>query len=123
MADSDAVRQMRRRHHKAGDHHLCRKGCQAARPSLSIAAKPGGSGEDLDPVAALRDLAADLQAAYRADPANALLAKELRTTLLALSPAREAGVDAELQALMADLARPVRGDWPPGLPGDGRDGR
>jgi hypothetical protein len=113
MADSDAVRQQRRRRHRAGDHSMCRRGCQDARPSLKIAEVPAGSGESLDSAAALRDLAAQLQEAYRADPGNALLARELRNTLLVLMPSREAGVDAELRLLMGELSRPVPDGPPP----------
>jgi hypothetical protein len=109
MADSDALRQMRRRRHKQGDHHLCRDGCQNPQGSLRIVPVPPGSAENFDPASALRDLAAQLEQAYRADPANALLAKELRQTLLVLLPAREAGVDAELRQLMTDLGRPDPG--------------
>jgi hypothetical protein len=107
MADSDAVRQQRRRRHQAGDHTMCRRGCKDSRASVTIAKVPTGSGRDIDPSLALRDLAVGLQAAYRADPGNGLLARELRMTLLALRPSREAGVDDELAALMRDLARPV----------------
>lgn len=107
MADSDAVRQQRRRHHQAGDHSMCRRGCKESRASVTIAEVPAGSGRDIDPSAALRDLAAGLQEAYRTDPGNGLLARELRMTLLALRPPRDAGVDDELAALMRDLARPV----------------
>jgi hypothetical protein len=110
MSDSDAVRQMRRRRHKGGDHSMCRRGCQDARASVRIAPVPAGSGEDLDPAAALRDLAAQLQAASAADPSNAILAREYRATLLALLPAGDAAVDREWQKLMADLSRPVRDD-------------
>lgn len=119
MADSDAVRQQRRRRHRAGDHSMCRRDCGDGGGSLRIAPVPAGAGRDLDPAAALRDLAVQLQAAYDADPGNALLAKELRTTLLALSPSREAGVDAEFKLLMQELSRPVPRDQD----GDWRDGR
>jgi hypothetical protein len=113
MADSDAVRQQRRRRHLAGDHSACRRGCQAARVSLKIAPVPPGSGRDLDPSAALRDLAAQLREACAADPSNAALSREYRATLLALSPPREGGVEAEMRLLMAELSRPVKGqDWP-----------
>jgi hypothetical protein len=121
MADSDALRQQRFRRHRSGDHSICRRNCKDSRPSLKIAPLPAGSGKDLDPAAALRDLACQLQAAYRVDPANAVLARELRSTLLVLLPAPNAGIDAELKALMGDLSRPERGDWPPGTPGNWDD--
>jgi hypothetical protein len=115
MADSDAVRQQRRRHHRAGDHSMCRRGCQDGRAPVKIAEVPAGSGESLDAGGALRDLAVQLQAAYQADPGNALLARELRSTLLALAPSPGAAADAEWQALMAELSRPVprdrAGEW------------
>jgi hypothetical protein len=110
VADSDAVRQQRRRHHRAGDHSQCRRDCQDGRASLRAAPVPDGAGENLDPGAALRDLAAQLQAAYSADPGNAVLAREYRSTLLALLPAREAGVDAEMRLLMETLSTPVPRD-------------
>jgi hypothetical protein len=110
MGDSDAVRQMRRRRHKGGDHSMCRRACQDAQASVRIAPVPAGSGEDLDPAAALRDLAAQLQAASAADPANAILAREYRSTLLALLPSSDAAADAEWAAMMAELSRPVKPD-------------
>jgi hypothetical protein len=67
----------------------------------------------------MRDLALQLRGAYEADPANAVLAREYRQTLLALMPSRGGGVDAELRLLMGELSRPARGDWPPGVAGDG----
>jgi hypothetical protein len=106
---------MRRRHHKAGDHSMCRKSCPDARGPLRIPPVPPGSAENLDPAAALRDLAARLQAAYHADPGNSLLAKELRSTLQLLLPSRDAAVDHEWRELMAEMSRPVPrqpGDWP-----------
>lgn len=115
MADSDAVRQARRRRHRSGDHSMCRKGCQGSRASVRVPAIEAGSGQDLDPSAALRDLAVRLQAACAADPGNSALARELRATLMALMPSREPGVDAEWRQLMAELSRPVprseTGDW------------
>jgi hypothetical protein len=101
------VRQARRRRHKAGDHSTCRRGCQDARGSLKIAEVPAGSGESLDPGAALRNLACQLQAACAADPGNSALAREYRSTLLALLPAKDAAMDAEWGRLMAELSRPV----------------
>jgi hypothetical protein len=86
---------------------MCGRGCSESRVAVTIAEVPAGTGRDIDPSAALRDLAAGLQAAYRADPGNGLLARELRMTLLALRPPRDAGVDAELAALMRDLGKPV----------------
>lgn len=107
MADSDAVRQARRRRHRQGDHSMCRRSCGDGRASPRIAEVPAGAGENLDSGAALRDLAAGLMAAYRADPGNALLAREARQTLLVLLPSREAGVEAEMALLMRELSRPV----------------
>jgi hypothetical protein len=46
-------------------------------------------GDDFDPAAMMRWLADALAAAYRADPSNAALAKELRATLLQLPPEPE----------------------------------
>jgi hypothetical protein len=115
MADSDAVRQARRRHHRAGDHSMCRQGCQVRGASVRIAPVPEGSGQNLDPSAALRDLAAQLRAACEADPSNAVLAREYRATLMALLPSPGAGIDGEFKALMAELSKPVprseTGDW------------
>jgi hypothetical protein len=82
---------------------------------VRIAPVPPGSGQSLDPAGALRDLAAQLREAYLADPANAVLAREYRATLLALIPSRDTAVDAELAQLMGEIAgfsKPVRGrDW------------
>jgi hypothetical protein len=107
MADSDALRQQRRRRHRAGDHSMCRRGCRDARLSPEIESVSSGSGEKVDPAVALRELAVRLQEASRVDPANALLAKELRATLLVLMPSREAVVDAEFRQLVAELGKPV----------------
>jgi hypothetical protein len=109
MSDSDAVRQMRRRRHKGGDHSMCRRGCQDARVPLQLAPVPVGSGEDLDPVTGLRDLAAQLQAACRADPMNSALARELRSTLLALMPSNDGAMDREWRRLVDELSRPAPG--------------
>jgi hypothetical protein len=104
VADSGALRTERYKRHKMGDHSLCRRAC--ARGSVKITEVAAGSGEDLEPSAALRQLAAQLAAAYAADPGNAALARELRTTLLTLSSPREAAIQAELDAFIADLGRP-----------------
>jgi hypothetical protein len=86
---------------------MCRQNCQDARPSLRIAPVPAGSGKDLDPAVSLRDLARQLEVAYRADPGNAVLARELRSTLLVLMPSVDAAMDHEWQQLMSTLSRPV----------------
>jgi hypothetical protein len=112
MSDSDAMRQQRRRHHLAGDHSMCRRSCKDARASLTIAPVPAGSAENLDPAGALRELAAQLGAACAADPANAILAREYRATLLSLLPSPDAAMDAEWKAIMAELSRPVPGSPP-----------
>jgi hypothetical protein len=84
MADSGAARQARYKRHKAGDHSECRGcGAAAARPQavLSVAADADPCA---DPAGELAALAGRLIAAHKADPGNALLARELRVTLLTL---------------------------------------
>lgn len=57
-----------------------------------------------DAEAELRELGGQLAAAYRADPGNALLARELRMTLQALLPVRAGdGQGDDLEALFAGL--------------------
>lgn len=105
MADSGALRVRRARAHKAGDHSLCRR-CAAVRgdaaPALS-ALPPAGPVAKLDPAAELRELAAELHAAYRADTSNAVLARELRATLVALMPKDAGKANAALGKLFAAL--------------------
>jgi hypothetical protein len=83
MADSGAVRQARYKAHKAGDHHLCRHLRDfPARPSADVVDPDPG---ELDPVGEMRNLGARLAGAYAADPGNAALARELRSTLVVLA--------------------------------------
>lgn len=48
--------------------------------------------------------------AYCQDPANALLAREARMTILCCPGSKDRTADDELKLLMAELARPVRPD-------------
>src|SRR5258707_1115830 len=97
MADSGALRVRRAKAHKAGDHSLCVR-CAAVRP---VTADPEGVA---DAEAELRQLAGLLAVAYRAQPENALLARELRMTLQALLPAAGGQtLDGELDDLFAGL--------------------
>jgi hypothetical protein len=97
LADSGALRTQRYKCHKAGDHSLCRHA-------------PGAEGQDghppavpvSDPIGELRRLAGRLRDAHEADPGNALIARELRMTLQALTGGRGDG-DAELESLFAEL--------------------
>jgi hypothetical protein len=75
----------RSRAHKAGDHSLCRR-CPGARGdaglSQTVALLPSvPAAPDLDPVAEMRALAARMITAHEGDPSNALLGREVRTTL------------------------------------------
>jgi hypothetical protein len=107
LADSDALRMRRSRRHKAGDHSLCKR-CAAVRggggppesASLRLLAPPARVG---DPVAGLRQLAAQLAQAYQAEPGNALLARELRMTLQALMPQKAGNSDDDLNELFAEF--------------------
>lgn len=84
MPDSDAVRSRRKRLHAAGDCSLCRHDpARAAVPGVL----PAPSGEPVDTRVSLEGLARRLEAAHERDPANALIARELRMTLATLSAA------------------------------------
>jgi len=88
VADSEALRSRRKRAHAAGDHSLCRR-CKALTPALPAPA--GGipaipQAEVKDAETGLRQLAARLTTAHEADPANAMVARELRMTLQVLMP-------------------------------------
>ena len=52
----------------------------------------------------MRQLAAQLARAYRIEPGNALLARELRMTLQALMPKPGRQADGELEALFAEFS-------------------
>jgi hypothetical protein len=97
LPDSGALRVRRSRAHKAGDHSLCRN-CAA----LKLAA-PVAAGEVTDAAAELRQLAARMAEAHRADPGNAILGAELRKTLLELMPKANGNADADLTGLFGAL--------------------
>ena len=100
MPDSGALRQRRSKAHKSGDHSLCRRNCSAAARLRAVPAPPPG--ETVDAREGLHSLAATLQSAHQADPANAPLARELRMTLQAILDAdRKPAADDELAGLFA----------------------
>lgn len=109
MADSEAVRSRRKRMHAAGDHSLCRR-CAAVRSEtaglrgvVSLPKPPPPRGPELDPSAEMRRLASRLALAHEAEPANALLARELRMTLVELMPKNAGKPDADLTGLFSAL--------------------
>jgi len=104
VADSDALRQRRRKAHVQGDHSLCRR-CTATHPPRPAVVPdlPAGSGEVTDAPSELRQLAYRLVTAHQGDPGNAILARELRATLLELIPKGEASRDADLTGLFGAL--------------------
>jgi hypothetical protein len=119
VADSEALRSRRKRAHAAGDHRLCRR-CAAVkeRPGRGGYGAGGRTVQELppppasvsvaaaevnDPVAELRQLAAQLAQAYQSEPGNALLARELRMTLQALMPAKAGNRDDDLSDLFAEF--------------------
>lgn len=82
---------------------MCGNRCSMAgrAPVLSIV-PPSAPAAKFDPVAELRELAAELHAAYRADTSNAILARECRATLVALMP-KDSKRDADLTGLFDAL--------------------
>jgi len=105
LADSGALRVRRARAHAAGDHSLCRR-CAVVRGDApqAVTALPAVAPDvRFDPVAELRELAAELHAAYRADPSNAMLARECRSALALLMPKDSKAADADLTGLFAAL--------------------
>lgn len=99
MADSGALRVRRSKAHKAGDHSLCRR-CAAVRPQLETL-PPAPDGEVTDAQLEMRQLAWRLAGAHRADPANAIVARELRMTLQALGAKADDGL-GELYAALRE---------------------
>jgi hypothetical protein len=87
-----------------GDHALCRR-CSAVKgaPMSPVPDLPVGAGEVTDAPSELRQLAWRMAEAHRADPANAILARELRLTLQALIPAGKVELDADLTGLFGSL--------------------
>ncbi|HSZ41792.1 MAG TPA: hypothetical protein VK817_17695 [Trebonia sp.] len=107
MADSGALRVRRARAHAAGDHSLCRR-CAALRgeavPPRLISITPAPAPEaKFDAAAEMRQLAARMAEAHRADPSNAPLARELRMTLAELMPKASGKPDADLTGLFSAL--------------------
>jgi hypothetical protein len=105
VADSDALRQRRRKAHVQGDHSLCRR-CPAVvkgPPVARLPDLPAGHGEVADARAELRQLAYRMAEAHRADPSNAILGAELRKTLLELMPKGKPEADADLTGLFGAL--------------------
>jgi hypothetical protein len=104
VADSDALRQRRRKAHVQGDHSMCRR-CAVVKPP-PVAVVPDlapGTGEVTDAPSELRQLAWRMAEAHRADPANAILGRELRMTLQALIPKGDEKADADLTGLFGAL--------------------
>jgi hypothetical protein len=100
MPDSEALRTRRRRQHAAGDHSLCTTRCDAVAAEAAQDAEPV-----TDPPAKMAELAGRLVAAHTADPGNAMLARELRQTLLAMDGQDAPPVD--------DVDR-IRSEWEAG---------
>jgi len=106
MADSGALRQRRSKLHKSGNHTLCRSSCTAASRVAVPELPDGPEGQEVpaDDAGKMRWLATRLAEAYRADPGNALLARELRMTLQALMPAGKPKADDDLADLFAEFS-------------------
>jgi hypothetical protein len=84
-----------------------RRTCKDARVSAGNVVELAASAGDLDPAAMMAELAQGLAAAYRADPGNAALARELRATLQVLPGGRPPGVEDELAILGRYLSTPA----------------
>jgi hypothetical protein len=120
MADSGTLRVRRHRLHKAGNHLLCRPGsCEFAQVSLrpvKVSQVLAGSGKDFDPLTAMTDLAAQLKVACEANPADAVLAREYRLTLMELAK----GGDRDGPDPFAEIVKQLTGPVPAEM-GDAAD--
>ena len=111
MADSGSLRVRRHRQHKAGNHALCRPGCggktqvPAGLPGLREVS--GGSAGNLEPLAAMADLAVQLRLACEANPADAVLAREYRLTLMELAKGGDRDGPDPFAEIVAQLTGPV----------------
>jgi hypothetical protein len=106
MADSDALRQRRRRQHVAGNHALCRRDCGKNQPvlrSLPEVREDAAGSAEFNPAARMRELAEQMREACAANPGDAMLAREYRLTLQALTPEKKA--DDDLAGLLASMQR------------------
>jgi hypothetical protein len=108
VADSGALRVRRARAHAAGDHSLCKR-CAAVRvdaPPRLTALPPvprDASAAEVDAALEMRRLALRLVTAHESEPANTLLARELRMTLAELMPKGKQDADADLTGLFSAL--------------------
>ena len=107
MTDSNALRSRRKRLHATGDHSLCRATCDERRvrdisPVRPVAVPTAG----LNPRDELVELAQRLAEAHRVYPDNAMIARELRATLLAIEAGEPAAADPmdELHAMAARVS-------------------
>jgi hypothetical protein len=96
IADPPALRMRRSRAHKGGDHSLCRSACA----TVKLAAPLPDVTPATDPKAEMQALAGLLAQAYKSDPGNASLARELRMTLQALMGPGDA-VDPALAEILS----------------------
>ncbi len=105
MADSEAVRSRRKRLHARGDHSMCRQ-CAAMRGDRAARALRAAPVAEASPGERLDALARRLEAAHMAEPANAMVARELRMTLVELGKAEKPADDVmgELRALAAGVS-------------------
>jgi len=101
MADSEALRSRRKRAHAAGDHSLCRM-CDGGAPRQAALSVAADADPCADPAGELAALAGRLAAAHRAAPGNALLARELRITLLTLDGGNAAPAPDEVDRIRAE---------------------
>src|SRR5215471_14109372 len=110
MADSGSLRVKRHRQHRAGNHSLCRPGCGGiTRVPMALPGIGGlaGAQEKIsDPLAALAELAAQLKVACAANPADAVLAREYRLTLVELAKESDGDAKDPFAELLAELAGP-----------------
>src|SRR5262252_7389943 len=108
MADSGSLRVRRHRQHRAGNHSLCRPGCGGITRVPPALPKIGGDAAKIaDPLAAMAELAAQLKAACEANPADAVLAREYRLTLVELAKGSDGDGKDPFAELLAELAGPV----------------